>query len=84
MSMHETFDFKCQSPNVKGFNKTIKRRSVFRRMHNQNFHFIFLQETHSSKQCAILWEAESGAKPLSVTVSQIAKGVIILINPKVD
>ena len=39
------FDFKCQSLNVKGLNKSIKHRSVFRRMHNQNFHFIFLQET---------------------------------------
>ena len=84
MSTHETFDFKCQSLNVKGLNKTIKRRSVFRRMHNQNFHFIFLQETHSSKQCAILWEAEWGGKALFSHGTTNSKGVIILINPKVD
>ena len=84
MSAHETFDFKCQSLNVKGLNKTIKRRSVFRRMHNQNFHFIFLQETHSSKQCAILWEAEWGGKALFSHGTTNSKGVIILINPKVD
>ena len=53
-------------------------------MHNQNFHFIFLQETHSSKQCAILWEAEWGGKALFSHGTTNSKGVIILINPKVD
>ena len=79
MSTHETFDFKCQSLNVKGLNKSIKRRSVFRRINNQNLHFIFLQETHNSKQCAPLWEAEWGGNGTTNS-----KGGIILINPKLD
>ena len=84
MSTHETFDFKRQSLNLKGLNKSIKRRSVFRRMHIQNLHFIFLHETHSSKQCAPLWEAEWGGKALFSHGTTNRKGAMILINPKLD
>ena len=84
MSTHETFDFKRQSLNVKGLNKSIKRRSVFRRMHNQKLPFIFLQETHSSKQCAPLSEAEWGDKALFSHGTTNSKGAVILINPKLD
>ena len=45
----ENLDIKCLSVNTRGLNKSLKRRSVFRWLHNQNVHFTFLQETHSSK-----------------------------------
>ena len=53
-------------------------------MHNQNLHFIFLQETHSSKQCAPLWEAGWGGKALFSHGTTNSKGAMILINPKLD
>ena len=84
MSVHESLSFRCQSLNVKGLNKSIKRRSIFRRIHNQNYHFSFLQETHSSKDSAITWEAEWGGKALFSHGSTNSKGVMILINPKLD
>ena len=84
MSAHESLNFRCQSLNVKGLNKSIKRRSIFRRIHNQNYHFSFLQETHSSKDSAITWEAEWGGKALFSHGSTNSKGVMILINPKLD
>ena len=82
--MHDSLNFRCHSLNVKGLNKSIKRRSIFRRIHNQNHHFSFLQETHSSKDSAITWEAEWGGNALFSHGSTNSKGVMILINPKLD
>jgi len=48
--------------NVRGLNKSTKRRQVFRWLHQQNSEVIFLQETYSSVQTAKLWEAEWGGK----------------------
>ncbi|KAL9989297.1 hypothetical protein ACROYT_G003831 [Oculina patagonica] len=65
-------------------NKSIKRRSIFRWIHNQNSHFTFLQETHSSKICEDTWSAEWGGKVFFSHGSTNSKGVMILINPKLD
>ena len=58
----ENLDIKCLSVNNRGLNKSIKRRSFFRWIHNQNVHFTFLQEMHSSKLSADVWSAEWGGK----------------------
>ena len=41
------------------------------RLHNQKFHFTFLQKTYSSKECAQIWEAEWGGKVWSVLFSPL-------------
>ena len=65
-------------------NKSIKRRSIFRWLHNQKFHFTFLQETYSSKECAQIWEAEWGGKVYFSHGSSHSKGVMTLVNPNLD
>ena len=62
----------------------MKRRSVFRWIHNQNVHFTVLQETHSSKLSADAWSAEWGGKVFFSHGTTNSKGVMILINPKLD
>ena len=84
MSPLQNVNIKCESLNVRGLNKSIKRRSIFRWLHNQNNHFTFLQETYSSKDCAKTWEAEWGGKVFFSHGSTHSKGVMILINPKVE
>ena len=80
----ENLDIKCLSINTRGLNKSIKRRSVFRWIHNQNVHFTFLQETHSSRLSADVWSAEWGGKVFFSRGTANSKGVMILINPKLD
>ena len=84
MNLHENINVKCESLNVRGLNKSIKRRSIFRWVHNQNNHFTFLQETYSSKECANIWEAEWGGRIFFSHGSTHSKGVMTLINPKLD
>ncbi|CAH3134215.1 unnamed protein product, partial [Porites lobata] len=79
-----SFDVKFQSLNVRGLNKSIKRRSIFRWLHNQKFHFTFLQETYSSKECAQIWEAEWGGKVYFSHGSSHSKGVMTLVTPNLD
>ena len=81
----ENLDIKCLSVNTRGLNKSIKCRSVFRWIHNQNVHFTVLQETHSSKLSADAWSAEwAGGKVFLSHGTTNSKGVMILINPKLD
>ena len=84
MPLKPSFDVKFQSLNVRGLNKSIKRRSIFRWLHNQKFHFTFLQETYSSKECAQIWEAEWGGKIYFSHGSSRSKGVMTLVNPNLD
>ena len=80
----ENLDIKCLSINIRGLNKSIKRRSVFRWIHNQNAQFIFLQETHSTQINTDFWTAEWGGKIFFSHGTSNSKGVMILINPKLD
>ena len=78
------FDLKCLSLNVSGLNKSIKRRSIFRWLHKQKHHIIFLQESYSSKDLESIWEKEWGGKAFFSHGTNHSKGVITLINPSVD
>ena len=69
---------------MKGLGKSIKRRSIFRWLHNQKNQFAFLQETHSTKECAQFWEAEWGGKVFFSHGSSNSKGVMILVNPNLE
>ena len=80
----DNLDIKCLSVNTRGLNKSIKCRSVFRWIHNQNVHFTLLQETHSSKLSADAWSAEWGGKVFFSHGTTNSKGVMILINPNLD
>lgn len=77
-------NLECLSLNVRGLNKSIKRRSIFRWLHKQNKDVIFLQETYSSKETTKIWETEWGGKVLYNHGSSHSKGVMILLNPKLD
>ena len=70
--------------NVRGLNKTTKRRQVFRWLHQQKCDVIFLQETYSSTQTIKTWEAEWGGKIIGSHGSNHSRGVMILFKPKLD
>ena len=77
-------DLKCLSLNVRGLNKSIKRRTVFRWLHKQNHHIIFLQESYCSKDLEPIWENEWGGKAFFSHGTNHSKGVITLINPSLN
>ena len=82
---NQRFQFKGTiTINVRGLNKSIKRCALFRWLHKQNKDFTFLQETYSSSDTAKIWEAEWGGKVLFNHGTNHSKGVMILLNPKLD
>ena len=72
------------SLNVRGLNKSTKRRQLFRWLHQQNADVIFLQETYSSPQTIKLWETEWGGKIVESHGSSHSRGVMILFKPKIN
>ena len=76
--------FKILSLNVRGLNKTTKRRQVFRWLHQQKADVIFLQETYSSPHTIKTWEAEWGGKIIESLGSNHSRGVMILFKPRLD
>ena len=84
MNSHLDLDVKFLSLNVSRLNKSIKRCSIFRWLHNQKLQFAFLQETYSSKNYAHMWEAEWGEKAFFSHGTSHTKGVMTLINPGLD
>ena len=72
------FNLKGITINVRGLNKSIKRRALFRWLHKQNKDFTFLQETYSSSDTAKIWEAEWGGKVLFNHGTNHSTGVMIL------
>ena len=81
--MNNRIDLKCLSVNIRGLNKALKRRAVFRWLHNQHCPFVFLQETYSSKECENIWQAEWGGEVFFSHGTKYSKGTMILINPKI-
>ena len=77
-------ELKILSLNVRGLNKTTKRRQLFRWLHQQNSDVIYLQETYSSPQTIKLWEAEWGGKIVESHGSSHSRGVMILFKPKIN
>ena len=75
---------KCISLNIRGINKTIKRRKLFRYLHNNKFDVVYLQETYCSKGLEDVWRNEWGGKGLYAHGSNHSRGVMILFNPNVD
>ena len=77
-------DIKGLSVNVRGLNKSLKRRTVFRWLHHQNSSFIFLQETYSSKKCENTWRAEWGGEIVFNHGTNHSKGTMILFHPNLN
>ena len=77
-------DIKGLSVNVRGLNKSLKRRAVFRWLHHQNSSFIFLQETYSLKECENIWRAEWGGEIVVNRGTNQSKGTMILFHPNLN
>ena len=77
-----SFKLKIGSLNVRGLGNRIKRRSIFNYLRDKKLDIIFLQETHSSRKTAELWQNEWCSKWLISSGSSNAKGTAILFNPK--
>ena len=77
-------DLKVSTLNVRGLNKSCKRRQLFRWLHQQNADVIFLQETYSSTQTIKIWENEWGGKICASHGSTHSRGVMIMFKPKLD
>ena len=72
---------KCISLNIRGINKTIKHRNLFRWFHNGKYDVIFLQETYSDKTIENVWCAEWGGDIFYSHGSKHSRGVMILVRP---
>ena len=84
MNEPKTMQIKAVTLNVRGLNGSIKRRSTFRWLHNQNAHFYFLQETYSDEKSKAIWEVEWGGKIFCSRGTKHSKRVMTLFNPKYD
>ena len=73
---------KFATVNVRGINKSLKRRAIFRQLHTRKVSIAFLQETYSSKAQEDIWNAEGGVKIYFNHGSKHSKGVAILFYPK--
>lgn len=73
---------KSASVNIRGINKSLKRKATFRLLHTRKVSVAFLQETYSSKAQENIWSAEWGGKIYFNHGSKHSKGVAILFDPK--
>ena len=76
-------NLKCISLNIRGINKAIKRRNLFRWLHNGKYDVIFLQETYSDKTIENVWRAEWGGDIFHSHGSKHSRGVMTLTRPTV-
>ena len=74
-------NLKCISLNIRGINKSIKRRNLFRWLHNGKYDVIFLQETYSDDKIENIWRAEWGGDVFYSHGSKHSRGVMLLIKP---
>ena len=72
------------SLNIRGLNKSIKQRKLFRWLHLHRFDIIFLQETYSDPSLEDVWRAEWGGEVLFAHGSKDSKGVMILFKPSLN
>ena len=84
MNATNNLNLKCLSLNVRGLNKTVKRRLVFRWLHKQKQQFIFVQECHCTNLCTSPWRNEWGGNVFFSHGTNHSKGVMSLINPSLE
>lgn len=73
-------NFSIVSYNVKGLGNEKKRRKIFNYLHKQKYDFVFMQETHASKNVEHIWRAEWGGKIYFANGTSASRGVALLIN----
>ena len=73
-------NLKIVTLNVRGLADQLKRRKIFYYFHEKKFDIIYLQETHSTKNCAKIWSAEWGNKIWFSHNSSRAGGSAILFR----
>ena len=85
-NFRDTSPLKCLSLNVRGLNKSLKRRLLLRWLHKQKQDFIILfsQKCYSTNLCTSTWENERGGKVFFSHGTSHSKGVMILIYPSLD
>lgn len=84
MNASNDVNLKCLSLNVRGLNKSFKRRLIFRWLHKQKQQFIFLQECYCTNLCTPQWRNEWGGEVFFSYGTNHSKGVMILINPALN
>ena len=72
------------SLNVRGVGNFRKRRAMFTWSRKQKADVIFLQETHSTKNCESQWKKEWGSLISFSHGTSNARGVAVLFNSKLD
>ena len=73
---------KLCSLNVRGLGDRLKRRKLYRMFKLQKSDIVFLQEMHSTKKCANLWESEWDAKCYFSHGESNSRGCSIMLNKK--
>ena len=66
--------------NVRGINAKLKRRQVYKFLHESNADIVFLQETHSSPNMERVWKNEWGGKIIYDHGNSKARGVALLFK----
>ena len=80
--VHMVFSVLFLSLSVRGLSKTIKRRQIFRWLHQQKPDVVFLQQTYFSAQNLKSWAAEWSGKMIGSEGTNRSRGVIILFKSK--
>ena len=80
--MHKIHLHKCSviSLNVRGLRDTVKRRSIFTYLKDQDANFYFLQETFPKVSDEAVWRNEWGGEIYFSHGTSHSKGVCVLIN----
>ena len=69
---------KVFTSNARGLGNYAKRRDLFHYYHKNNFHIVFLQETHSHKGIEKIWNTQWGSKIWYSHGTSQARGAAIL------
>ena len=75
-------NLKCILLNIRGLNKAIKRRKLFRWLHIGKY-IIFLHTTYSDKTIENVWRAEWGGDVFYSHGSKHSRGVMTLVRPTI-
>ena len=70
--------------NVRGLSTNVKRRQIFRHLHEQKASIILLQETHSTKTAERRYKNEWGGRVIFDHGESNSRGVSILFDRSLD
>ena len=75
---------KCITCNVRGLGDFVKRRTIFRALHEKSVHIAFVQESHSTQNNCKKFRNEWGGRAFFDHGSSNSKGVAILCDRNLD